>query len=153
MRQLVLANTPTTDVHLDHLRSTLGLERLDLSGTRISDEGIEKIANLPLLHDLALDRTGITDRSLKRLGTMRLQQLTVGNTRITDQGIKQLAQRQGAGDYLNDLDLTGTAISDASIPSLISMHRLNRLAIAGTKLTDEGVKHLKMALPKCQVER
>ena len=153
LRQLVLADTPTTDAQLAHLVSVPGLERLDLSGTRISDDAIKKITSFPMLRSLALARTNVTDLGLELLGPMRLRKLNLAETKITDDGVKHLAERYGAGDYLTDLDLTATAISSACIPSLTSMPRLNRLVVGRTKLRDEDVKRLQMSLPSCRVER
>jgi len=153
LRRLVLANTPTTDVQLDQLQSVSLLERLDLSGTKISDAAVEKLSSLAALQYLNLARTGITDLSLRQLGSMRLRELSLAGTKVTDDGLQQLAQRNGAGDFLDNLDLSNTAITDASVPSLISMKRLVRLVVKGTKLTDAGVERVKGVLPKCQVER
>ena len=153
LRRLVLTNTPTTDTQLDQLRSVPGLERLDLAGTHVSDAGVERLTNFAALQDLSLARTSITDASLKPIGSVRLRVLDLSNTKITDVGVKHLARRYGTGDSLTDLNLAGTSITDSCVSSLASMPRLVRLVVTETKLSEEAVKQLQVALPKCQVER
>ena len=51
------------------------------------------------------------------------------------------------------LSLYNTAISDAGLRHLTGLSKLERLWLAGTKVTDQGAEMLKQALPHCQFFR
>ena len=51
------------------------------------------------------------------------------------------------------LNLNGTDITDVGLVHLKRLTRLKRLFIADTHVTDEGVRRLQEALPKCQIKR
>lgn len=48
-------------------RDTANLETLDLSGTRVTDAGLEQPHCMKNLRQLRLDRTGVTDEGVERL--------------------------------------------------------------------------------------
>lgn len=100
---------------------------LNLSGTRITDEGLrgfEKFENLSRLH---LDQTAVSDAGLAHLTDLgRLEYLNLyANENITDAGIEHLKQ----------------------------MESLRRLYLWQTKVTDEGATELQEALPELQIDR
>ncbi|HEY1786166.1 MAG TPA: hypothetical protein VGG30_11475, partial [Pirellulales bacterium] len=64
------------------------LSTLDLRKCKISDVGIDSIADLPEVYFLALDRTAITNAGLAKLGRMKgLRFLSVSNTAADEEGI------------------------------------------------------------------
>jgi hypothetical protein len=63
---LQMANEDVDDRTLDHLKGLDQLRKLDLSGTRITDEGLATIAELPRLQELYLARTKITDEGFRK---------------------------------------------------------------------------------------
>ena len=76
-----------TDAGLTHLRELPGLERLDLSQTRITDSGLEVLGQFPRLESLTLDDTGVTDAGLTALSRLEtLRWLSLGGTRTTEAG-------------------------------------------------------------------
>ena len=66
------------------------LESLDLSGTRISDEGLESIGRLANLRELMLDGTALSDAALARRQGWELRSLYVLDTAITPEAIGSL---------------------------------------------------------------
>lgn len=65
---------------------------LDLSETKITDQGLSKIVKLKHLTRLSLDNTGITDEGVKYLKNLpALRYLNLYGTRISDEGLKSLS--------------------------------------------------------------
>lgn len=84
---LQMANADVTDATLDHLHSMSKLKELDLNDTRVTDAGLAKIRDKPLV-------------------TLRLR-----NTSVTDAGFRE--NLLGL-DSLMELDLRGTAVLPAT---------------------------------------
>ena len=73
--------------HLEHLYS---LEKLDLSGTAITDDGLKHVAELDSLRILRLGRTSVTDEGLEALkGMGELVNLYLDDN-VTDEAVKRL---------------------------------------------------------------
>lgn len=54
---------------------------------------------------------------------------------------------------LDSLYLTGTAVSDASVPLLAGFKGLGTLNLADTRITEAGYEHLRRAMPDAHVTR
>jgi len=55
---------------------------------------------------------------------------------------------------LEMLDLSSNrAITDAGLKELFGLTSLQSLSLAGTKVTDAGLKELKKALPECKIRK
>lgn len=119
--QIRLDRSPVND---DDLRTLAGLEdkleRLNLSRTDISDEGLRRIAQM-----------------------QRLEQLRLDSHRITDQGLAELA----ALKQLRFLHLLHAPIGDAGLAHLHALKQLESLYLDGTKVTDDGLARLLEAVP------
>ena len=77
-----------------------------------------------------------------------LDNLHVTGTKISEKGIAHLK----ASTNLRHINMTQSALSDASVEVLSEFPRLRILNANGTKLTADGVKKLKAALPNCNIE-
>lgn len=55
-------------------------------------------------------------------------------------------------DFVEELDLRSTEITDAAIPHLSSLKNLRLLMVSQTYLTQDGIRRLKTALPNCHVD-
>ncbi|MCA9213007.1 MAG: hypothetical protein KDB27_08080 [Planctomycetales bacterium] len=67
-------------------------------------------------------------------------------TRLTDAGVSRLTNLQN----LVELDLSDNAgITDASVPHLIKLRKLNILDVRNTRITVAGIRKLKKSLPDC----
>jgi hypothetical protein len=73
-----------TDFDLDRfVGSSSTIERLSLSGTQITDAGIEKLSLLPVLRQLDVSNTAITNRGLQKLSKLPvLSVLSVANSKV-----------------------------------------------------------------------
>jgi hypothetical protein len=129
------------------------LRDLTVSSSRMSDAGLEQVAQLSGVHYLYLSACDkITDKGLAHLKKMpSLERLWVtANSSITDEGIKSLAEIK----KLNWLSLFGCKrVSDEGTRALKSASNLTFVFLRGTAVTEAGVAELKTALPKCEVSR
>jgi hypothetical protein len=89
---LDLANTRTHDFAINTIvESCPNLERLNLAGTRITDQAILKIQNLKHLQKLKIAGTNISDKYIDKLMTLKdLQKLSMSNTRVSPEKLIEL---------------------------------------------------------------
>ena len=67
--------------------------QVDLSGTRVSDDGLKHLKGLTDLGSLYLNNTQVTDAGLEHLkGMTHLRSLSLRGTKVTDEGIQELQQ-------------------------------------------------------------
>jgi len=127
-----------TDASLRHFRSLAQLRMLDLSRTRISDEGIRQIASLKRLEVLVLPES-VTDRAMASLKMLpHLRELNLDQARITDAGMTSLSGILA----LEYLDLSSTRVTDAGLAALARLPSLKRLVL-GALVTDAGAPYLR----------
>ena len=97
-----------------------------LTGTPVTDAGLEHLRGLTQLRFLSLDSTPVTDAGLEHLrGLTQLQGLYLSSTRVTDAGLAHLR----------------------------GLTQLEVLYLISTRVTDAGVNELKKALPKVRIQR
>jgi Leucine-rich repeat (LRR) protein len=151
LKELILTDANVTDIGLESLRDLRQLEGLWLSGSQISDKGLINLAGLNHLRVLCFYDTEITDDGLKELQRLRqLHTLVLRNTKVTDSGllvVKDLAPLRVLclADNIN--------VTDAGLVNLKDLASLRSLDLSGTKVTDAGVKQLRIAMPNCQISR
>lgn len=134
-----LNGSEITDADLVSLRDLYGLRFLSLTGTGLTNAGLEHLIGLPELLQLSLADTRVTDAGLPRLKSLsRLELLKLDRTWITDSGVEHLC----GFAQLRALSLIDTQITDASLPRLKSLPRLEYLHLNGTKVTDAGMECL-----------
>jgi len=104
------------DAEMLQLTELPDLERLDLSHTRISDEGMLRLKSAPKIRDLNL----------------------YYSEWITDQGMTAIRNWK----HLKRLNLRGTRISDGTLEIVSRMPGLEALDIAHTQFTENGLDHL-----------
>jgi hypothetical protein len=115
-----------TVASIDHLQGLPNLQFLRCSGSQVNDSWIGAIAKLKSLHTLALN-----------------------DTRVTDKGLVDLAKLT----KLEGLFFQYTPITDAGLDELHGMSNLKRIGLLGTKVSKDGVKRLKQALPSLEVRQ
>jgi hypothetical protein len=146
IRDLFIYESPVTDDALKHLAVLNDLEELSLVVTDITDAGLVHLQALQL-RELTLNRNErITGRAVGHLRPIRtLKRLRMGLCpRVSDEGISDIQELIG----LEELELGQTAITDASIPYLSTLHNLRRVNIGQTNVTKEGAARLRKALPR-----
>jgi Leucine-rich repeat (LRR) protein len=171
LAELSLSNTPITDLDLKELGQLKSLTSLYLAQTRVTAKGIAELRALGNLKTLDLAYTDLKNEGVKQLRDFtNLRTLILFNTQIDGNALKDLRNLKdlqmldlggnyGIGDNLKDLDLkqfggleslnlSFTAITDASLAELRALAKLKTLTLgtsrAGTMdITDKGLKELK----------
>lgn len=137
-----LPGTWVNDSELLDLAALPSLERLDLSHTRISDEGLlflrpaKRIRELNLLYAEQITDLGMN--AVKQWGELR--SLNVRGTRIGD---GTMAVASGL-PQIELLDVTGTAITENGLDSLIPLVKLKRLEMGRNRLREDSLVILRL---------
>ncbi|MCA9020934.1 MAG: protein kinase, partial [Planctomycetaceae bacterium] len=126
------------------------LEILMIGGnTSIDDGAIESLTRFPQLRVIMLNNRPITDQGVAALAEMkRLESLTLTATKITDASIRLLAELPN----LKALMVGSTAISDAAVPVFAQMDQLEQLNVDVTRITPQAVQELQRALPDTEIQ-
>ncbi len=137
-----LRGTWVNDSELLELAALPSLERLDLSHTRISDEGLlflrpaKRIRELNLLYAEQITDQGMN--AIKQWGELRT--LNVRGTRIGDGTMAAVSGLPA----VESLDVTGTAITENGLDSLISLVKLKRLEMGRNRLREDALVILRL---------
>jgi len=148
---LNLADTEVTDGDLASLFTRpRSLNALDLSGTRITDVGVEQLAGeiWPRKVWLRLARTQITDEGLRHLAEIKnLYWLDISATQVTDTGLAYLTS-------LSDLSLLQvgcTRVSAAGLAQLAGMAGIERIDVPDTAVAADDLPILRRKLPHTRI--
>lgn len=132
----------------DPARPVIGL---DFHGGEVLDAGFSLVGKIPTIRTLKLaNLRRLTDRGLAYLtGLAALETLDLrGSNLVSDNGLRHLSGLV----RLKELDLSDNArITDAGLRHLHTLNELQSLGLANTSVTEDGVKELKLALPKVQI--
>ena len=104
----------------------------------ITDAGVQAIQELSHLTELFLTDVNITDESVKHFVVHDLKSLNLSGTRITDASMPAIARHTN----LQHLELMSTSISDAGLTHLSDLKALDALRLNHTGIGDSGVRHL-----------
>lgn len=105
------------------------LRTLDLSGTKVGDDGLRNLAGLTGLRRLGLNvdrKPGISSAGLRHLGGMT---------------------------ELEHLDLFSTRVTDADVPFLAGFKKLKEVTLFDTGVTFDGAERLRKELPGAKVNK
>src|ERR1051325_7450024 len=130
------------DVEMIDLARLPDLERLDLSHTRISDEGMLNLKPAPKIRDLKLFYSEwITDQGMTAIKDWKhLKRLDVRGTRISD-GTLEIVSRM---KDLEALDIAHTEVTDVGLDHLITLVNLKELSLGRGRLSNAGLAMLRM---------
>lgn len=150
-----------TDTDLSKLLQLPNLNYLDLSLTRITDQGMQELKNLPGIVDLNLyfaeyvtdeglaavkdwkklkrlnlHGTKISDTTLEHIsGITALESLNIGSANITDVGVERLVSLPN----LKELTMGGNGFGDAGLQALRQIPSLTYLDLGGRQGTDSNI--------------
>jgi hypothetical protein len=118
------------------------LDTLDLSHTRITDEGLLRLKSAPKIRDLSLFYAEwITDQGMTALRDWKhLKRLNVRGTRISDGTLALVGKLTG----LEALDIAQTSVTDNGLEHLITLVGLKELALGRGRLTYKALGILRM---------
>jgi hypothetical protein len=144
-----LRDKPITDDDLKELKKLPKLENLDLSNTHVTSAGLVHIGELKKMKYLSLWNTQVDDDGLRYIADFKkLYALILDGTHVTDEGLKHL---EGLTNLEEWLGLVGTDVTDAGLKHLEGLAKLRSLNLRQTKVTAEGVRELKRALPNTDI--
>jgi hypothetical protein len=130
------------DVEMLELARLPDLERLDLSHTRISDEGMLNLKPAPKIQELKLFYSEwITDQGLTSIKEWKhLKRLDLRGTRISDGTLEIVGRLTG----LEALDVAHTEVTDVGLENLITLVKLKELALGRGRLSNFGLVFIRM---------
>ena len=109
---------------------------------------MEYVSSLDELTHLELWGTSVGDDGLERLSRLKsLEVLELSGSAVTDSGMVHLENMQN----LQRLHLHRTAVSDVGLESLVRLTNLEHLSV-GPEVSKTGATKLKNSLPKCHIE-
>ena len=134
-------NSLISSAGLAHLCESKGLDSLDLSRTRIGDEGLVELKKFPKLRWLKLNGTKITDAGMKEMANYpEIVQVEINDTAITDVG---LAAWKG-NPILSFFSAERTAITDVGLHQFtMNKGGFLSLTLNGTRVTGTYFQGLK----------
>jgi internalin A len=137
-----LRGTWVNDADMLSLAGMPDLETLDLSHTRITDEGMLRLKAAPKIRDLNLFYAEwITDQGLTAIREWRhLKRLNVRGTRIYDGTLEIVSHIVG----LEALDIAHTSVTDNGLDYLITLVNLKELSLGRGRLSNASLEILKM---------
>jgi Leucine-rich repeat (LRR) protein len=149
LEELNLSETKISDQGLDYLRNFPHLKTLFLDRLSISDEGLSALAAIKPLSALHLSHDGITGRGLARLGQVDLEELDLADNQLTDPDLQSLLKFKN----LAVLSLSDTGITDAGLKVLEKLSNLKTLMLEGCpNVSASAVSHLHKKLPLCHIQ-
>jgi len=90
-RRIVLRGTALDDAGLVFAIQPKGIERLDLTGTAVTEEGIRQLASLGSLRELVLDHTPLGDDCVEAIRRIpKLEVVSLRGTHVTAEGAGRL---------------------------------------------------------------
>ncbi len=111
------------------------LQELSLYRTHLTDADLAILGGMKSLATLSIDGTDVTDAGLIHLGRIAgLHWIQVGTPGVTDAGLGTLGNMTG----LDALQVKGARITDAGLTSLTRLP-LKVLTLSGTQVTDAGM--------------
>jgi hypothetical protein len=127
--RVTLRGSWVNDAEMLRLAQMPDLEQLDLSHTRITDEGLLRLKPAPKIRDLNLFYAEwITDQGMTAIrGWKHLKRLNVRGTRISDGTLEIISGITG----LESLDIANTQFTDNGLEHLITLVQLKELAMGG----------------------
>jgi Leucine-rich repeat (LRR) protein len=136
-----LRSSWVSDMDIVELARMPDLKTVDLSLTRISDQGLRLLRTAPGIVDLNLYYAElITDDGLSAVrGWKHLKRINLRGTKITDKTLEMLT----TVPTLEALDVGFAEITDVGLDHLAVLPNLRELTIGGNKLTDLGMQILR----------
>ncbi len=137
-----LRGTWVSDTELLNLARLPKLERLDLSHTRITDEGVLHLKTARQIKDLNLYYAEqVTDQGMTAIREWKeLKRLNLRGTRVSDGSLAIV----GGLTQLEALDIAYTEFTDNGLDALVPLTQLKELAIGRSKLGKNALEVLRL---------
>lgn len=140
-------------INSDILTSLAPLKELtlELRGVPLSDDGLKALLAKVRLAGLDVSGSEISDCGLQELASTRsqLRLLDLSFTRIGDEGLKALACQS----ELRYISLINCRVTDSGIASLRGLAHLREIYLTKTAVTAQAAELLSRRFPRCRIER
>ncbi len=149
IRDMSFENAALGDSQLAQILAVKSLERIDLRGTRITDEGVARLKELPNLKCLILWSTNISDRGLEHVVQNKSITFLAIPGGISDDGMALLSQLPN----LESLDLQECIhLGEDGFKHVEQLKQLKTLMLNRTFPAPQvSVERLRQALPNCHI--
>lgn len=135
----VLMSGPTiTDEAVKELKGLYSVTRLHFFGAHITDAAFANFAHMTDLSHLVVRRQWYVPGAPGKVVSVREPRIA-----ITGEGISHLGNTK-----LKVLSISGTQIDDRVIEHVLKLKHLERVALRGNEMTDEGLFELRDKLPR-----
>ena len=130
-----------TDVDLRELAQLPHLTHLDLSLTRVTDQGMLELKNAPGIVDLNLYYAElVTDEGMAAVKRWKkLKRLNVRGAKISDTTLEHIS----GITTLESVDVGSALVTDVGLERLASLPNLKELSIGGNEMGDAGLQALR----------
>jgi len=137
-----LRGTWVSDVELIDIGLLPALERLDLSHTRITDEGMLHLKSARNIHELRLYYAEqITDQGMSAIKEWKtLRRLDLRGTRVANGTLEIVSHMP----QLEALDIANSQVTDNGMDQLISLTNLKQLALGRSRVGEADLSFLRM---------
>lgn len=149
LKALMLHRGQATDDGLKYLQSLKHVEEIYLwEPDKVTDAGIAHLKPLKSLRYLHVSNrqfgTGLTDKSLEHLGTMKgLTGLSLQGHRFTDEGLKHVSKLTRLTALA--IGLGRNKITDRGVAYIVGLKSLRTLGLQETAITDEALEEIEFA--------
>jgi hypothetical protein len=149
LRSLMLFATQITDEGMEAIGRLTHLETLVVSSPNITSASFDHVAGMKHLKHLGTWEWKMDDAHLKKLSQFPSLTSLGLVTDLTDKSVIHLSELE----QIERLTLNGDAITDASVPYLRRLHKLEWLNLSHTSIDKLGraAKELRQAFPKCMI--
>jgi hypothetical protein len=145
---LELEGIPLTDPDLAALRGLTDLRNLMIDSPNVTASGLVHLKGMTRLQRLELALTGV--ESLEPLRSFAgLENLILAMTPIDDAGLAPASDPGFAG--LTSLNLSNTRVTDDGLKHLRDLPKLKGVQLVGTKVTDAGTAKFKKDRPDAKL--
>jgi internalin A len=130
-----------TETDMRELAQLPHLTHLDLSLTRVTDEGMLELKNAPGIEDLNLYYAElVTDEGMSAIkGWRKLKRLNVRGAKISDTTLEHISAIQS----LESVNVGFALVTDVGLERLTSLPNLKELSVGGNKMGDMGLQALR----------
>jgi hypothetical protein len=145
---LNLSGDRITDEGMKHVARLAGLKSLILQNCQMTDAGLAALAALKSLELLMINKTRITDEGLVHLRQFpALRQLSIRDISGSDGGLSRGFQHLGALGQLTHLELGNWSpdsppLGDADLEHIVGLKKLRSLMLNRFNISDSGVERL-----------
>ena len=150
LKSLCLGKTKVTNEGLMHMNPQRSLEWLDLAWLPVDRGGLSFIRDTRTLQQASFDQCDrVGDKVMEWLSqNPNLDELDLTGTIVTDAGLRHFAGHH----RLETLWIGNTRISDASVPILLGLPALTKIQCTGSAITEVGLQQIRTKRPDLSIE-